>query len=255
MTAPPTTASALTRQAGLFIAAGGICVTGLAVAIAAVSPFTEAFVAGALAPYLVVGVIAAAKVAAYHPHDRFGTANVLTLTRLVATALLGGLAVEVILHDLEPVGWIAWSFCLMAGAAVVVDGLDGHAARRDKLVSAFGGRFDMEVDALQILLLCIIVFALEKAGVWVLIGGALRYLYELAGMVWPALRGALFPSFRRKLISVIQGGTLAALLAPVIVPPLSTAAAAIALILLIYSFAVDVIWLIRADQRPKQASS
>lgn len=251
MTAP----SVLTRLAGLYIAAGGLCVTALAVAIAAVSPFTEAFVIGALGPYLVVGVIAAAKIAAYHPHARFGTANMLTLTRLVATALLGGLAVEVTWHDLKPVAWIAWSFSLMAGAAVIVDGLDGYAARRENLASDFGGRFDMEVDALQILLLCVIVFALDKAGAWVLIGGALRYLYELAGLIWPALRGSLFPSFRRKLISVIQGGTLAALLAPVIAPPLSTAAAAIALVLLLYSFAVDVVWLVREDRRFKQAPS
>ncbi len=254
MTSPTTSLSPLTLRAGLFIAAGGLCVTALAVAIAGVSPFNQTFVLGALVPYLVVGSIAVAKIAAYHPYEKFGTANALTLVRLMATALLGGLAAEVTLHELRPVAWIAWSFCLMAGAAVVVDGLDGYAARREKLASAFGGRFDMEVDALQILLLCVIVFALGKTGAWVLIGGALRYLYEIAGLCWPALRGQLFPSFRRKLISVIQGSTLAALLAPVITPPLSSAAAAIALALLLYSFAVDVVWLAREDRRLKQAS-
>lgn len=245
----------LTWWATAYVAAGGLVVAGAAAFIAAHGPFTAGYLWGALVPYFVSGVIVIARIGATHPHDRFGAANTLTLLRLVVCALLGGLAFETAVNGLRLVPAQAWMFCALAVAAMIVDGLDGYMARRDGLTSAFGGRFDMEVDALQILLLCVAAVALEKAGAWVLIGGALRYAYEVAGLVWPALRRPLPPSFRRKLISVIQGGALAALLAPIIAPPFSVVLAAGALIVLIYSFAVDVIWLAREDVRLRRATS
>lgn len=241
-------------RTGVYVTMGGLSVGVIATAIASLSPFTEGFVIGALIPYLIVGFVVVARISAHHPYGRFGVANALTLTRLVIVALLGGLTYEVTLHGLQPVSWVAWSFCAMAVGAIVVDGLDGYSARRQNLASDFGGRFDMEVDALQILLLCVIAVALGKAGAWILIGGALRYAYEIAAVFWSALKRPLPPSFRRKLISVVKGGTLAALLAPVIAPPFSTIVAAAALALLIYSFAVDVIWLAIDDARARRAA-
>jgi phosphatidylglycerophosphate synthase len=255
MTEPPITTSALTRQAGTYVVLGGAAVAAIAIGLAVTSALSPGFTAAALAVYFAVGVFAVARIADHHPHGRFGTANALTLIRLILTALMGGLAFEVAFHELAPAHWMAWLFCALAALALVIDGLDGYVARRENLVSDFGGRFDMEVDALQILLLCIIALALEKAGLWVLIGGALRYAYEVAGVFWPALQRPLPPSFRRKLMSVIQGGTLAVLLAPIIIPPLSTVAAAAALVLLIYSFAVDVIWLAADDIRARRGAS
>ncbi len=242
-------------RTGVYVTLGGLAVAVLATAIASLSPFTEGFVVGALIPYLIVGIVVVMRIRAYHPHSRFGVANALTLTRLVITALLGGLTYEVTVHGLKPVAWVAWSFCAMAVGAIIVDGLDGYSARRQNLASDFGGRFDMEVDALQILLLCAIAVALGKAGAWILVGGALRYAYEIAALFWSALKRPLPPSFRRKLISVVKGGTLAALLAPAVIPPLSTAAAAAALSLLVYSFAVDVIWLAIDDARARRTAS
>ncbi len=58
-------------------------------------------------------------------------------------------------------------------------------------------------------------------------------------------RCGLRPSWRRKVISVVQGGVLTGLLAPIITPPFSTIVAALALIVLVYSFAQDVVWLVR----------
>lgn len=250
----PRAPSSLTWRASTYVALGGLCVVAAATVIASLSPFTEGFVIGALVPYLVVGLIVVARIAPFHPYERFGVANGLTLSRLVLSALLGGLTFEVALHGLKPVPWVAWSFCVIATVAMIVDGFDGYMARRQNMVSAFGARFDMEVDALQILLLCVVALALGKAGAWVLIGGALRYAYEIASVFWPALRRPLPPSFRRKLISVVQGGALAALMAPVIVPPLSVYIAAGALLVLIYSFAVDVVWLAMDDRRARRAS-
>lgn len=249
-----TVRGSLTRRAAIYVGLGGVCVVALSIAIAVATPFTAIFVLGALAPYLAAGVIVVGRIAAFHPFPRFGTANALTLSRLVICALIGGLAFDVVVSGVQLDDWVAWVFYVLAGLGMVVDGLDGYAARRDGMMSAFGARFDMEIDALQILLLCIIAIALGKAGVWVLMGGALRYLYELGAAFWPALRRPLPPSFRRKLISVVQGGALAVLLTPIVTPPISTAIAAAALFLLIYSFAVDVIWCARDARRESQAA-
>lgn len=252
---PPNGRTALRFRAGVYVTLGGLGVAAIATAIASLSPFTEGFVIGTLIPYLIVGLVVVARIAAHHPYAEFGIANALTLTRLMITALLGGFMFEVAVHGLRPVPWIAWAFCAMAVGAIIIDGLDGHSARRQNLASDFGGRFDMEVDALQILFLCVIAVALGKAGAWILIGGALRYAYEIAAVFWSALKRPLPPSFRRKLISVIMGGTLAALLAPALAPPFSTVVAGLALLLLIYSFAVDVIWLAVDDARARRAAS
>ena len=110
----------------------------------------------------------------------------------------------------------AWTFFGCAGVALVLDGLDGVAARRSGLSSPFGARFDMETDAFMILVLSVIAFLLGKAGIWVIAGGLLRYLYVLAALVVPALARPLAPAWRRKVIAVIQGAALAAVLAPAV---------------------------------------
>ncbi len=245
----------MTQRAGLLVGFWGVLLLVGGIVVAVTTPFTEVFIAGVFVPYAVVGLIVVARIEAHHPHPRFGTANVITLTRLLLTCLFGGLAVEMMRADAVLTEWAAWFFFVVASLALVLDGFDGYAARREGLASAFGGRFDMEVDALQILLLSVTAAALHKAGPWVLIGGALRYLYEIAGMLWPPLTRPLPPSWRRKVISVIQGSTLAALLAPIIQPPLSVVAAFLALLLLIYSFAVDVFWLARLNARLQGPSS
>lgn len=245
----PSRPDPLTRSAAAHVAAGGVAVLAAGAGIAGSGVFTGGGVAGALAPYLIVGAVVIARVRAFHPHARFGGANVLTLARLVITSLLGGFAVEVAVNGRLPAAGAAWFFCALAVLALVIDGLDGYAARRGGLASAFGARFDMEVDALMILILCVIALALGKAGAWVLVGGALRYAYEAAGAFWSVLRRPLPPSFRRKLISVIQGGALAALLAPAVQPPASVWIAAAALVLLVYSFAFDMAWLARDAAR------
>jgi phosphatidylglycerophosphate synthase len=227
-------------------------VMGFGLGFVHLASFTYGFLAGALVPYCTVCLIAVARIADSHPFERFGTANALTLVRLVICSLIGGLAFELAIHETPPRAGVAWLFCAMAVTAMILDGLDGHMARKENMTSAFGGRFDMEVDALQILLLCIVALALGKAGLWILIGGILRYAYEVAAVFWPVLQRPLPPSFRRKLVSVVKGGALAALLAPVIVPPASTIIAAAALLLLVYSFAVDVVWLAIDDARSRR---
>ena len=103
----------------------------------------------------------------------------------------------------------------------------------------------METDALTILVLCALVWQQGKAGVWVLIAGALRYLFVAAGFALPWLKRALPPSRRRQAVCVAQIASLIVCLLPFVTPPASTAVALVGLAALLASFAVDVAWLAR----------
>lgn len=228
----------------MFVAAGGaIALTGVAMLI---GNFSAAFFSATLGPYLAGTYAIVSRIGASHPHARFGPANTLTLIRLMLACLLAGFAADLLVGDGGSQPWLLFA---LATAALVLDGLDGLAARASGLASAFGARFDMETDAFLILVLCVLALALGKAGPWVLAGGVMRYAYVAAGTVWPVLTGPLPPAWRRKVIAVLQGGVLTALLMPIITPPLSSIAAAVALLLLTYSFGIDIVLLIRARRQ------
>ena len=85
--------------------------------------------------------------------------------------------------------------CAAAASAIAIalDGVDGWLARRTGMVSAFGARFDMEVDALLIQVLAILAWQHGKAGAWILASGLLRYLFVAAGWVWTWMRSQRDP--------------------------------------------------------------
>ena len=47
---------------------------------------------------------------------------------------------------------------MLASVALILDGVDGKVARRTRNASAFGARFDMEVDAFLILVFSDCIF-------------------------------------------------------------------------------------------------
>ena len=166
--------------------------------------------------------------AALTPADR------VTLGRGVLVMLLIGLLPAAGTAQLDP----ALPFALGL-AAVALDGVDGAVARRLHCATAAGARFDMELDALLLLVLALWVVLLGQAGLWVLAIGAWRYVFVLAGRLQPALRRPLPPSQRRRLICAIQGVGLALCIAPGM-PPAASAAIALGLLVLVsYSFLVD----------------
>jgi len=168
-----------------------------------------------------------------------GLANALTLGRLALVALmLLPLARPELTKGAS--GWVIFGLALVT---LALDGLDGPLARRSGLAGPWGARFDMEVDAVFALLLALVAWRSGAAGAWVLLLGGMRYLFVLATFALPWLGAPLPQRFRRKLICVVQIAALMALLAPVVVPPLSLWIALIALALLTWSFAVDVLWL------------
>lgn len=139
----------------------------------------------------------------------------------------------------------AWLVVALALVVTALDGVDGWIARRTGSTTAFGARFDMEVDAALILALSILAWQYDKAGAWVILSGLLRYLFVAAGWQWAWLHQPLEPSRRRQTICVVQVVALIAVVSPIVTPPLSTAIAVIALALLCASFAIDVVQLRR----------
>ena len=167
----------------------------------------------------------------------FGWANRVTLLR--------GLLVALMIPCLLAPERHPWLPLLLGGLALALDGVDGPIARRTGTASQFGARFDLETDALTVLMLSALVAAEGRVGAWVLLSGALRYLYVAAGSVWPRLARPVPPSFARKLVCVLQIAGLLAALTPTVPPPWPTAVAAVSLALLIWSFGRDVMGLMR----------
>jgi phosphatidylglycerophosphate synthase len=182
--------------------------------------------------------------AAHHPHPRLGTANRITLVRAAIACLIAARAIE-------PAPLAAperWLLAAVAMAALMLDGADGWAARRQGLASAFGARFDMEVDAFAILVLAITVAKAQAVPCWVLAIGGMRYFYLAAAHAFPLLRRPLPPrqiaDRRRKTIAVAQSVGLTIALIPATMAGWAAAACAAALGLLAYSFAADIVILL-----------
>ncbi|MFE6690880.1 CDP-alcohol phosphatidyltransferase family protein [Streptomyces sp. NPDC057743] len=178
----------------------------------------------------------------------FGPANRVTLAR---ATLVGGVAALVAdsFARRAPVAVLVG----LAAVALLLDAVDGQVARRTGTATALGARFDMEVDAFLILVLC--VYVAVPLGPWVLAIGALRYLFVAASWALPWLRAPLPPSTARKAVAAVQGVVLVAAGAGVAPRGLALAAVAGALALLVWSFGRDVGWLWRARERPLAAGT
>ena len=173
-----------------------------------------------------------------------GPADRVTLTR---ATLVGGVCALVADSFARPVP--VGVLVGLAAVALALDAVDGKVARRTGTVSALGARFDMEVDAFLILVLS--GYLARPVGVWVLAMGAMRYAYLLGSWVLPWLRGTLPARQWRKVVAATQGIVLAVAAAGVLPRPLTVAALAVALALLVESFGHDVgwLWLRRAPDR------
>ncbi|HEX2146904.1 MAG TPA: CDP-alcohol phosphatidyltransferase family protein [Pseudorhizobium sp.] len=184
-----------------------------------------------------------------YPHSQFGAANSVTMLRAAATAAIGGIVLGS--DSLPTMQQIHLQWIVVSGAAIslILDGADGYLARRNKTESRFGARFDMEVDALLILFLAIGAALSAKAGVWVLLIGLMRYAFIIGQMTFKRLQGDLPPSMRRKIVCVVQGGALCMALAPVTPPMLGSLVLSVALVLLRYSFTVDIAYLWEPRER------
>jgi phosphatidylglycerophosphate synthase len=172
----------------------------------------------------------------------FGLANTVTLARGVLVLLL------LALFGTAATSALGWLLVALGATAAALDGFDGALARSRAEASEFGARFDMETDALLILVLAALAWQHGKAGVWILLAGLLRYLFVAASYALPWLAAALPPSRRRQAVCVVQIATLLGALVPLVAPPWSAGVALAGLVTLAWSFAVDVAWLKRHAQ-------
>jgi phosphatidylglycerophosphate synthase len=222
-----------TRQ--LVVAAAWSGVTVPALALALVGPVPAALLV-AMAGYVAFTLLALRLMQRGYPYADLGLCNLVTLLRLaLATALLAPL--------LAPAS--GWAVIGVALAALALDGVDGWLARRDRHVSAFGARLDVEVDAALSLILALNALASGTVGSVVLLLGLPRYAFMAAALLLPQLARPLPERFDRKLVCVVQIAVLIALQAPVV-----DGAVALALVMgtacaLAWSFGRDVLWLLR----------
>lgn len=183
--------------------------------------------------------------AARQPWVSLGWANRVTLTRSILILLI---AAAVPFPDIAQ--QYGWTLAMVSLLALLLDGVDGMVARRTGTESAWGARFDMEMDAVFILALSMLLVSMGQAGLWVLLLGAMRYAFVGAGQIWPWMQRSLPPSFRRPAVCVWQVATLLVCLVPIVPGLMVTLSLLVALLLLAMSFAVDVWWLYQHRDEP-----
>lgn len=228
---------------------GGAFLT-IAVLLGSVLPLSWRGFVAALSCYGIVAALVLMDLPRHAPHRCFGLANSVTLTRASLTALLWGVVAELLFGNALVLDFpTRWLLVFGASAALLSDGLDGWAARRSGMASDFGAHFDMEVDALFLLVLSILVYATGEVGAWVIASGVLRYALVLSGYLWRRLAMPLLPLWRRKAICVLQFTVLIVVLAPIVPAAAAWMFCLGGLALLCYSFTADLVWLTSESRR------
>lgn len=212
---------------------------GAAVAVLAQAVFGAAAGPTLVAMVIYAGAALSAGRALYrdYPHMHLGLCNAITLMRLAMAASL--IAPLVAGHD------TSWAVFAVASVALSLDGIDGWLARRQGYVSAFGARFDMEVDSALALVLAISAAVSSGLGPLAILLGLPRYAFAVAAWACPWLRRDLPERFSRKVVCVVQLASLIALQVPILPVGLGTGVVVLASLALVWSFAVDIMWLRR----------
>lgn len=172
-----------------------------------------------------------------------GWANRITLIRAVLVVILTALSAFPAFLRTHP-----YAFITVALLALALDGVDGWVARRTRSVTSFGARFDMELDAFFILMLCGVLVSIEKVGLFVLWIGLARYLFVFAQRAVAWLRAELPDSVFRKGVCVWQVAMLLICLLPPVGAGLAASLLWLSLLLLVISFGRDIAWLYRHRQ-------
>jgi phosphatidylglycerophosphate synthase len=193
----------------------------------------------------IVGDLALATAFARIGRAALSQADRVTLTRASLVCGVGALVAQ----GAPPVTLLV----TLAAVALVLDAVDGRVARATGTTSRLGARFDMEVDAVLILLLS--VYVAGSVGLWVLAAGVARYALWLAGRLLPWLRRESPPRFWGKVVAALQGVVLVAAAADALPRPLTVLLLVAALVLLAESFGRQVLWLWRRrEPKPVRAA-
>lgn len=165
-------------------------------------------------------------------------ADWVTLVRATLVGAVAAMVADSFDHPMPPTMIVA-----LATAALILDGVDGHVARRTGTESRLGARFDLEIDASMVLVLSI--YVAQFLGVWVIAMGLLRYVFLGAARVIPWLRGDLPPRYDRKVIGVAQTVALIVAAVPSVPVGLAVVLVGTTLLVVVGSFGRDIFLLHR----------
>ena len=238
------------RRAAIEIWAGAVLLLGVSGGVARAFALAPAYVLRAAALYGLLGVLLLRHLPERSRGAGLGPANRVTLGRAALVLSIAALVPEA--RMLFDTGY--WFVIALTTLALCLDGVDGWVARRTGSASAFGARFDMELDSFLMLALAALVWRSGKVGPWVICLGLPRYLFVAASWRWPPLRAPLPERFRRKAGCVLQGVVLLVCLGPIVPAAPAGALAAVTLALLLASFAMDIVWLFRQDRAKPTAT-
>lgn len=148
--------------------------------------------------------------------DRLGPGTWLTLLRAASLAGLAGFLLQS-----RQSGFGAWMPALLYTASDVADYFDGYLARRSGTSSEFGERFDLELDALGLLLAVGLAVGYRALPWWFLPIGFARYAF--AGLIELRRRGGrpihpLPDSLARRPLAGLMMGYLSVVLWPILDP-------------------------------------
>jgi phosphatidylglycerophosphate synthase len=234
----PTVAVMPARQAERDAAA--TVLGGLALTCAVVVLLTTAYAASAESVVAAVALgTAPAVLSAVAVLRRWPLATTVAVRVTLARAVLAsGCASVAVLVLAGAVPGRTWWLLSLVVPCLLLDAADGLVARRTGTTSMAGARLDGELDAGMLLVLSLV--AAPVLGAWVLLIGAMRYLFLVGSWLRPAWRGPLAHSEARRAVAGPAGWALAVAVAPVVPLGVATAFVAIALVLLAGSFARDV---------------
>ena len=168
----------------------------------------------------------------------------ITLARALLAAGVAALVADSFARPLPVAALVA-----LGSVALALDAVDGPVARRTGTATAFGARFDGEVDAFLILALSIAVA--RDYGVWVLAIGAARYALLVAGWAVRWLAAPLPYRYWGKVVAAVQGIVLTVAAAGLLPRLAGMIAVGVALVLLAESFGRSVVWLYRSGAGPR----
>ncbi|HEX7667949.1 MAG TPA: CDP-alcohol phosphatidyltransferase family protein [Polyangiaceae bacterium] len=200
---------------------GMLLVVGAALALGDARPIA-AFGAASFA------VLVALRAGSWTPTGRFGVANSVTALRVLMI---------VVLSALPRIGPAA---ALLVAASFALDGLDGLLARRNRTESSFGALFDMETDALLVLVAAFRLAHAGRLGPFIVLPGLYRYLYAVAISVGKTVRGDAPRSDLGRYVFAVMVTSLALSLWPL--EPIHEKVAVLATLLITLSFARSASW-------------